>query len=146
MADRQDEIGAVDRLVDVVPLRQSGRAHVEVGSARHRALSHLGVEERDTQATYEVGERLGEVWAARGGAKHYERAFGAEHQGRRPVNRAGGGNRSLDWKGLEQGHIRLLSGDVLRQLQMNRPKPLLLRNPERIPHERRDAGGSHDLT
>ena len=34
VADRDDQVGLVDRLVDVVALGQRGRAHVEVGAAR----------------------------------------------------------------------------------------------------------------
>ena len=47
VADRDDEIGLVDRLVDLVALRQRGGAHIEIGAGVDRALAHLGVEERN---------------------------------------------------------------------------------------------------
>ena len=50
VADRDDQIGAIDRVMHVVALGQRGGAHVETGAAGDRALAHLGVEERDLQA------------------------------------------------------------------------------------------------
>src|SRR6202035_5601361 len=45
MADRNNQVGLVDRLVNPIPLRQSGRAHIEIGARIDGSLPHLGVEE-----------------------------------------------------------------------------------------------------
>ena len=45
--DGDDEVGLVDRLVDVVPLREGGGADVELRAAGDRALAHLRREERN---------------------------------------------------------------------------------------------------
>ena len=37
-----------------------------------------------------------------------------------------------------EGRLRILGGDILRQFQMNRSRPLLLSNAERLAHDRRD--------
>ena len=39
----------------------------------------------------------------------------------------------------------LLARDVLRQFEQDGARTLLLRNAERVPHKRRDAGRAHDL-
>ena len=41
VADGDDQVGALDRLVHVVALGERGGAHVELGAAGHRALAHL---------------------------------------------------------------------------------------------------------
>ena len=64
VANGDDQVGLVDRLVHVVALGERGRAHVEVGPARHRALAHLGGEERDARAEHEAGETA--RWSAGG--------------------------------------------------------------------------------
>ena len=56
VADGDDQVGAVDRLVDVVALREGGGAHVELRAAGDRALAHLRVEERDPGAPHEAAE------------------------------------------------------------------------------------------
>ena len=56
MADRDDEVGLFDGLVDIVALRQRRGAHVKFGSTRHRSLPHLGREERDARADHELGD------------------------------------------------------------------------------------------
>jgi hypothetical protein len=54
VADRDDQVGAVNRLVNMVPLGERGSAHVEPGSAGDGALAHLRIEERDLQAPHEI--------------------------------------------------------------------------------------------
>ena len=56
MADRDDEVGLFDRLVDIVPLRQRGGAHIEFGSAGNGPLAHLGREERNAGSEHELRE------------------------------------------------------------------------------------------
>ena len=49
--------------------------------------------------------------------------------------------------GRDGGHVRpRLVGDVLRQFEVNRPRPLLLRDPERLAHQRGNGRGRDDLT
>ena len=49
-------------------------------------------------------------------------------------------DRKLDRMRRDQRNVvGFLAGDVLGQLEMHRPGPLLLRHPERVAHERRDA-------
>ena len=47
MAYRDDEIGLLDCLVDIVFFRESGGTHVELRSAGNRSLPHLRRKERD---------------------------------------------------------------------------------------------------
>ena len=47
--DRDDQIGALDRIMHIVALRQRRGAHVELGSAGDGAFAHLRTEERDLQ-------------------------------------------------------------------------------------------------
>jgi hypothetical protein len=54
VADRDDQIGAIDRLVNMVALGQRRGAHVEPGSAGDGALPNLRVEEGDFQALHEL--------------------------------------------------------------------------------------------
>src|ERR1700745_230902 len=56
VADRDDEVRALDGLVNVVALGERGRAHVEVSAARHRALAHLRREIGNTRPQYELCE------------------------------------------------------------------------------------------
>jgi hypothetical protein len=55
VADGQDQVGLVDRLVHVVAVGQRGRSHPQLGSAfggaqtGDRSLAHLGVEERNAE-------------------------------------------------------------------------------------------------
>jgi hypothetical protein len=55
MSDCNDEIGAVDCIMDVVALRECGGPHVQPGTARDGTLTHLCVEKRDLQAAHELG-------------------------------------------------------------------------------------------
>ena len=56
VADRDDQVGAVDRLVDVVALAERGRSHVKLAAAGNRPLAHLRVEERDLRAADEAAD------------------------------------------------------------------------------------------
>ena len=56
VADADDQVGPVDRLMHVVALGQRRRAHVELGAARDRALAHLRVKERNADAAHEVAK------------------------------------------------------------------------------------------
>ena len=83
VADRDDQIGPVDRPVDVVALRQRRRAHVEVGAAGDGALAHLRVEERQARAAHEARQRLDQPRTVAAGADHDQRALGRkDHLGR----------------------------------------------------------------
>ena len=53
VADRNNQVGLIDRLVNPIPLRQRGSAHVEIGARIDCALPHLGVEERNSDPPYE---------------------------------------------------------------------------------------------
>ena len=81
MADRNNQIGLVDGLVNPIPFRQRGRAHIEIGARIDGALPHLGVEEWDLASSHERRQRLGELRAARRGAQHDERPTGAHDHG-----------------------------------------------------------------
>ena len=83
----------------------------------------------------EFRQRVGEARPARGGAQHDERPLGVEDQLRRPVERRARGDRQIDRMRRNRGHVRpRFVGDVLRQLEMNRARPLLLSDPERLAH------------
>ena len=149
VADRDDQVGLVDRPVDIVPLRQGGRAHVEVGSAGDGALAHLGVEERQAGAAHEAGERLDEAGTVAAGADHDQRPLGRQDHLRRAIEcqpdaRPDGRSGGPGTIGA-LGRIDFLGRDVLRQFEVHRPGPLLHRDPEGIPHDGRDAGRADDL-
>jgi len=78
MADRDDEIGPVDRPMDIVAHGQRRGPHVERGAASDRALAHLLIEERDLRPLHERRQRVGEAGPACGGAEHDERPLGGE--------------------------------------------------------------------
>src|ERR1700750_590857 len=71
--DREDEIGALDRVVNVVALRQRRGAEIELRDAGHRALAHLGVEERDLRTADEMGQGVDEPRPVCPRAEHYRR-------------------------------------------------------------------------
>ncbi len=54
VTDRDDEVGAIDRPMDIILFREGRSAHVEAGPAGDGALAHLRVDERDLQAPHEV--------------------------------------------------------------------------------------------
>ncbi len=146
VADGDDEIRPIDRPMDIVALREGRGAHVEPRSAGDGALAHLRVEERDLDAPHERRQRLREARPARRRAQHDERPLGLEDQLGRPVQRPALSDRRIDRVGRDGRHVRpRLTGDVLRQFEMNRARPLLLRHAERLPHHRRNGRGAHDL-
>ena len=132
--------------MDVIALRERGGAHIEPRSAGHGALAHLGVEERDLDPAHEFRQRLRQARPARRRAQHHQWPFGLEDQLGRPVERRALGDRRIDRMGRNRGHVRpRLMGDVLRQLEMNGARPLLLRHAERLPHHRRNGRRTDDL-
>ena len=54
VADGDDQIGAIDRLVNMVAFGQRGGAHVQPGPAGDGALPHLRIEEGNLQALHEL--------------------------------------------------------------------------------------------
>ena len=56
VADRDDEVRALDGLVNVVALGERGGAHVEFGAAGHGALAHLRREIWNTRPQHELCE------------------------------------------------------------------------------------------
>ena len=140
VADRDDEIGPVDRLMDIVALGERRGAHVEVRPASDRALAHLRIEERESAA----GARTPTAASARRGrlAAAPNMTSGrsaARINCGRAVERGGRRDRQLDRVRRDRRHVRRrLGGDVLRQFEMNRARPLLLRDAERFAHQRRE--------
>src|ERR1700721_4343093 len=47
MADRDNQVVLVDGLVNPIPFRQRGRAHIETGARVDGTLPHLSIEERN---------------------------------------------------------------------------------------------------
>jgi hypothetical protein len=58
VADRDNQIRAIDRPMDVVALRQRRGAHVEVRPAGHGALAHLRIEERNLHPPDQIRQRI----------------------------------------------------------------------------------------
>ncbi len=146
MADRDDEIGPVDRPMDIVALGQRRGPHVERGPAGDRPFAHLRIEERDLHPLHERRQRIGEAGSARAGAEHDERPLGGEDQLRRAVERRARRDRRVDRMRRDRDHIRpRLVGDVLGKFEMDWAGPLLLRDPERLAHQRGNGRGRDDL-
>ena len=145
--DRDDQVRLVDGLVHVVALRQGGRADILLGPSRDRALAHLGGEEGNAGAQHEAAEAGGRAWAAGRGAEHHERPLRLDDHRGRAVQGRRVGDRDIDRVRRHEPHRlgELFPGDILRQLQMDRPGPLLLGDPERLAHDGRDRGGADDL-
>ena len=71
-----------------------------------------------------------------GGAEHHQRALGVQDQRGGAIERRGACHRQLERMRRNQRHLlALLGGDVFGQLQMDRPRPLLLRDAEGVAHE-----------
>ena len=95
---------------------------------------------------HERRQRLGEARPARGGAQHDQRPLGVEDELRGPVERRARSDRQLDRMRRDRSHVRpRLVGDVLRKFEMNRARPLLLRDPERFAHQRGNGRRTDDL-
>ena len=143
-----DQVGAVDRLVHVVALGQRGGAHLELGAAGAPSPLPIwvlknGMPVRRTNSVRPAGQAR----PAGGGAEHHQRPLGrqdhlggAVERGRRarPAARSGAAAPAAR-------PVDLLAGDVLGQLEVHRPGPLLRRHAERVAHQGRDAGGADDL-
>ena len=64
----------------------------------------------------------------------------------RPVEGGSGRDRRLDRVRRDRRHVGArLAGDVFGQFEVNRARPLLLRDAERLPHHRRNGCGAYDL-
>ena len=88
-----------------------------------------------------------EAGAASRGPDHDQRPLGLPDHRRRALDGLGMRGRKVDRVRRHERHIdgELLARDVLRQLEQDGAGALLLRDAERVPHERRDAGRAHDL-
>ena len=96
--------------------------------------------------SHEFRQRLREARPARGRAQHDQRPLGLEDQLGRPVERRARGDRRVDRMRRDRSHVRpRLVGDVLRQFEMHRARPLLLRDPERLAHQRGNGRRADDL-
>src|SRR5262249_50003601 len=125
VADGNDQIGAIDRIVDIVAFWQSGRAHVKTGPAGDGTLTHLRVEERNLHALNEIRQSVGEAGAARRRTKHDEWPLGFQDERGRTIERRSLGDGHLDRVRLDKWWFpRRLCRNVLRQLEMHRTRPL----------------------
>ena len=153
VANGQDQVGPVDRLVHVVAVGQRGRSHPQLGSAfggaqtGDRSLAHLRVEERNADAANEIRQLAGEPGAAGRSAEHHQRPLGSHQQVRGPVERGGVRHRDLDRVRPDQRHVlvQLLARDVLGKFEMHRAGTLFRRQAECVAHDGRNAGGADDL-
>ncbi len=153
VADADDQVGAIDRLVHVVALGQCGGSHPQLGAAAlgadagDRALAHLGVEERNADAPDALGQQAGEPWPAAGGAEHYERTLGLHQQGCSVLDRSGGCHREFDR--MDRNDLQIvrhgLAGNVFGQFEVHGAGALFGRQPERLSNDGRDARRADDL-
>ena len=58
VTDGNDQIGAINRVVDIVAFRQCSGPHVEPGHTRDGTLAHLRIEERDLDALDKIRQGL----------------------------------------------------------------------------------------
>ena len=83
VTDRDDQVGPVDRLVDIVPLRERGCAHVEIVAAGTVPLPICVLKKGIWVRRDEVRQAGAQARAAGGGAQHHQRPLGLEdHLGR----------------------------------------------------------------
>ena len=146
VADGDDQVGAFNRLVDVVALRERRGSHVEVRAAGDRPLAHLGVEERQPRAPHEARKSIDQRGPVACRTEHDERTAGTQDYLRRAVERPGRGNgplRRVD--GNDGGVLDLLGSDVLGQFQVDRPRSLLHGDAKGVAHRRGYGGGTDDL-
>ena len=144
--DRHDEIGAIDRLVDVVAFTQSGGAEIEIRSTPDDPLPHLRIEERDADAAHEFGKRRRKLRPACAGAEHQQRIFGGQDQ----IGGAPDGFRrwNREFRGMDRNQrdiACLLRGNVFRQFEMNRAGTFLGRDAKGIADQGRNTRCAHDL-
>ena len=143
--DREDEIGALDRVVNVVALRQRSGAEIELGNAGHRALAHLGIEEGDLRAADEVGQGLHQPRPVAGGADHHQRTFGGEDHVYDAPDSRGRGDRPVHRMRRNQRSRGLFRGDILGQFQMHGTGTFLGRDAEGVAHCRGNRVRRNDL-
>ena len=151
--DRDDQIGALDRIMDIVARRQRRGAHVEPGSAGggalahlRTALAHLRTEERDLQTPHEIRQGLRQARPARGCTQHHQGTLGLADQSGRAIQRRSIGDRQCDRVGRHWQNLRrLLCRDILRQFEMDRARSLLPRDPESLSHDCGDRRRADDL-
>jgi hypothetical protein len=93
VADRDDQVSAIDRPMHVVAFRQRRGAHVQLRAAGDRALSHLRVEERNPDTLHEVRQLLHQPRTVSGPADHDQRPLRLEDHLRRTLDRIRGCNR-----------------------------------------------------
>ncbi len=91
VTDRDDQVGAIDGLMDVVALAQRSRSHVKLAAAGDRSLAHLRREEWNLGTPDEAADPRGAARTRCRGAEHNQRPFGLEdHFGgaiqRRPMS------------------------------------------------------------
>jgi hypothetical protein len=146
VTDRDDQIGCVDGVMNVVTLGQCGGAHVEIGAAGHRALPHLRGEERNAGPPHEACDAVGRARPAGRSAHHHQRVLRGQNHLSGAVERGAMGDRDLDRMNRDHRDIRhFIARDVLGQFEMHRPRPLLHRHTKRVADHGRDAGGADDL-
>jgi hypothetical protein len=145
MADRNDQVGPVDGLVNPIPFRQRGRADIEIGARIDGALPHLGIEEWNLASSHESRQRLSELRAARRGAQHDERPAGAHDHGCAALDGPCRRNRKLDDMWGNDVRSGFVGRDILGQFEMHRARPLLPRDPEGVANQSRNALRGDDL-
>ena len=98
-------------------------------------------------AQHEAAEPGRRARPARRRAEHDQRALRLDDHLGGAVERRRMRHRDVDRVRRHERDLpgRLFRGDVLRQLQMHRPRPLLLGDPERLAHDGRDRGRADDL-
>ncbi|OTP68736.1 hypothetical protein PAMC26577_32475 [Caballeronia sordidicola] len=146
MPDRQDQVGTVYCLVQVVTSAKRGSSHPEftgliMADGRNSALAHLGVEKRDAGTSNELGQLTREPGTVARGAEHDQRTLGLRQHGRGPFDGSLLRNRELDRMQRNKAHViaYLLGCHVFGQLEMDRTGPLVRGEPERFAHHARDA-------
>jgi hypothetical protein len=85
------------------------------------------------------------VRAARRGAQHDEWPFGANDHGGGAFDGRRRRNRRLDDMRWNDLGCSIFGRDILRQFEMDRAPPLLLRNPEGVTNQGRNALRRDDL-
>ena len=94
VADGDDEVGALDRLVHVVALGERRGAHVELGAAGHGALAHLRREVGNAGAQHELGEVRGRARPRGRGPEHHQRTLRLHDHLGRAIERVGARQRA----------------------------------------------------
>ena len=70
VSDRDDEIGALDRIMDIVALGQRRSAEIQLGIAGDRAFPHLRIEKGYLRLSNEIGQRVHQPRPVSRGANH----------------------------------------------------------------------------